>query len=878
MGLAFDTAHAEGVLLERDEELARLFEALTDAHLGHGRVILVAGEAGAGKTSLVRAFCKRVGDRTRVLAGACDPLSTPRPHGPFLDVAGSDGEVAQLVQLGAPPAEVFGALHVLLSEQPTVLVLEDLHWADEATLDVLRLLSRRIEDVSVLVVATCRDDELARTHPVQILLGDLATVAAVDRLAAAPLSRDAVRTLSLGHDVDPDALYMKTRGNPFFVTQVLAAGAAELPATVRDAVLARTAGLGREALDLLELVALVPPRAEPWLLEAVAGDGVDLIEDCLSSGLVTSDERGVSFRHELARLATVDVTPATRQRAIHRRVLAALAARQERDLDPARLAHHAEGAENADAVLAYAPEAARRAAAAGAYREAAAQYARSLRFGGALAPGERAALLEGRSRACYLADDQLEAIDVIREAIRCRQEQRAPLQEARALTELADYLSCRGFLRESEETLGRASTLVAGHPEQLEHAYVLNAQGRFRYDGDHHASIALGRRAVAIGERFGDAHVAGHARVTVGVAVAMARRDLDAGLALLEDAVQIARRDGQPEVVARALNAMGYLCAASNRLDLADKYYDAGLEHCAEHTSDLWRINILALSALSFLSQGRFDDASRQAAAILDDPRESPWPHHTALVVLALVRARRGDPGAREALAAAGAVDLQPEEFGAVVDRAAAHAEVAWMARRLAEVASATEATLQAATERGDTEAICRLSFWRRLADMENSAHEVACASGPYALALAGKWEQAADEWTRRGQPYESALALSRSGDVAALRHAHAELHRLDARPLAAIVARELRERGVRDVPRGPRATTIANDAALTTRELEVLQLVAEGLRNADIAERLVVSRRTVDHHVSAILRKLGVGSRAEAVIATTRLGLLKDR
>ena len=642
MSLKVHAPQAGGGLLERDEQFATLFEALSDARIGRGRVVFVAGEAGAGKTSLARGFCDAVDDRARILVGACDPLSTPRPLGPFLDVVEGDGELAELVRVGASPADVFGALHAWLGEQPTVLVLEDLHWGDEATLDVLRLLTRRIEDVPALVVATFRNDGLPRTHPMQILLGDLATATAVDRLSLPPLSSDAVRELALGHDVDPDELYRTTEGNPFFVTQVLATGYAGVPATVRDAVLARSASLDRAALDLLETIALVPPRAEPWLLDAVAGDSLDRIEDCLSSGLVAIDERGVSFRHELARLATVDVTPSTRRRAIHRRVLAALAGRHDQELDYARLAHHAEAAGDAAAVLLYAPEAARSAATAGAYREAAAQYERALRFGAALEPGERAELLEGRSRACYLADDQLEAIEVIREAIRCRQEQRAPLQEARALSELADYLSCRGFLCDAQETKDRASRLVEGHAEQREHAYVLQAAGRFRLDGDYDASIELGGRAVEIGERFGDEHVAGHARVTVGVATG--RRDLDAGLRLLEEAVQLARGTGQPEVVARAFNAMGYICAAKYRHEQADAYYEAGLEHCAEHTSDLWRINMLALSGLSFLAQGRFDDASRRAAAILDDPRESPWPHHTALVVLALVRARRGDP------------------------------------------------------------------------------------------------------------------------------------------------------------------------------------------------------------------------------------------
>jgi predicted ATPase len=234
-------------LLERESALEALGSWFAEARAGRGRLVLVSGEAGVGKTTLVNELAVRHRQAARVLWGACDPLTTPPPLGPLADVAPAlGGPLDQLLRDEAPREVLFGALLGRLrdSRVATVLVIEDVHWADEATLDLLRFLARRAGASPVLLVVTYRVDEVGPLHPVQLLAGDLASSALVRRLRLAPLSRQAVAVLAGPHEVDPGALYERTGGNPFFVTEVLAAGDAVIPATVVDAVLAR-GGRGR---------------------------------------------------------------------------------------------------------------------------------------------------------------------------------------------------------------------------------------------------------------------------------------------------------------------------------------------------------------------------------------------------------------------------------------------------------------------------------------------------------------------------------------------------------------------------------------------------------------------------------------------------------
>lgn len=861
-------------LLERDALLASLVAIRAEVDAGRGRLVLLAGEAGVGKTTLLRRFCE---EEARVFWGSCDPLFTPRPLGPLLDVADqTGGELGRVLEAGGGPHEiVLALLDAVRDGAPAILVIEDVHWADEATYDVLRLLARRVEGARLLVVATFRDEEVERTHPLRVVIGELATTSTVERLSVEPLSEAAVARLAKPMGVDAAELFRQTGGNPFFVTEVLAAGGSSIPRTVRDAVLARAARLDPRARALLDTVAIAPPSVELQLLEELAGGEAEELDDCLSSGMLVWRAGALEFRHELARLAIEDSLDPRRRLALHRKALSALAVPDGREPDVARLAHHAEAAGDAEAVLRYAPAAAERASALRAHREAAAQYKRALRFADRLAPDARAELLERAADACYLTDRCGDAIAAVEEALECYRGLGDRYKEGEALCLLSRLQMCPASVAEAAPAGERAVELLEQFPPgpALAMAYAnLAAISMNAEDAERTRHWAA--PAIRLAESLGDVDVRAHALNSLGTMEFLLggsnRREA------VEQSVKLALEAGLEVHVLRGYSNMAWAAARHRAHDLAERYLEAGLARCREPDFDLWRLHLLGYRACLRLEQGRWDEASETARLTLRDPRSSPLPRILGMVVLGLVRARRGDPHAAELFEEAAGLAAPSGELQRIAPVAAARAEAAWLAGNEDAVDAATRDALALAIARNASWPVGQLACWRRRAGLEESV-SVPVAE-PYALELAGGVEEAAARWAELGCPYESAVALAQAGGETELRRAHDELHRLGARPAAALVARRLRERGVRGLARGPRSTTRGNASGLTARELEVLGFLGDGLRNAAIAERLFLSPRTVGHHVSAILGKLGAASRGEAVAEARRLGVLEDR
>jgi DNA-binding CsgD family transcriptional regulator/tetratricopeptide (TPR) repeat protein len=524
-------------------------------------------------------------------------------------------------------------------------------------------------------------------------------------------------------------------------------------------------------------------------------------------------------------------------------------------------------------VLRFAPAAAEHAAAAGAHREAASLYARALRFADALDPAGRAGLLERFAGEAFLTSRDEGAVAALREAVEIHRARGDLLRLGDALRQLATQLGKEGALAEGTAALAEAVAVLEQVPPGPELARAYNAMATALGIGDDDAALRWGQRAIELAERVGCLDAVGDALHIVGT-VELRRGNLD-GLARMDRSRELAEQAGDELGVARAYVHPAAVLAARREWVLADRYIQPGLAFCRDRGLEAWRGWLTSLAAEAALARGRWDEAGSTASAILAWRGEGFSHPHTrvsALVTLARVQARRGEPGYGLLLDEAVAIAKVGPVTQAALLIAAARDEAAWLegapALRIGEKTepAADPAPTDARWWAGE------LEVWRYRAGLDGG--DPAGLPEPYRLEITGDAEGAARWWQERDCAYDAALAQAGSGDPAALRRALDMLHEMSARPAAAAVARRLRALGEQGVRRGPRPATAANPAGLTSRQAEVLGLVAAGLSNTEIAARLVLSDRTVDRHVSAILRKLGVRTRGEASEQAARLGL----
>ena len=861
-------------LLERETQLASLGKYAAEAQQGEGRLVLIAGEAGVGKSALVEEVQRSL-PRAAWYWGACDGLFIPRPLGPLLDIASTlGGELLELCRADAPREALFSALLRQVSAPGTlhVLVVEDVHGADEATIDLLRFLGRRIRDAAVLVLVTYRDEGVIVMDPLRIALGDLATQRSVRRINLPPLSADAVALLADGSGLDPAALYRLTGGNPFYVSQVVQPGICgdicEVPATARDAVLARAARLGSDSRAVLDAAALIGTRVELALLESVADCPPSVLEELLTSGLLTADGMTMQFRHEIARLAVEGAVLGRRRSAIHARILASLHALGCGG--DARMAFHAEAAGDGAAAVRHATAAARQAAALASHREAAAQFERALRFTDGADPATVAGLHDGFAYEASLLDRWQEAADAREQALALWHEVGDLLREGDTLRWLAHSLCS---LSRGGEAVAAAQAAVAlleplGPTAELAWAHASLA-AMWMVRGANTDAIELARRAQEIAGPLGLTEVLSDALNSEACAIRATSRHW-AGT--LHRALETALAGQHQAQVARAYVNLHACHVADRDWASAERYFTEGITYCDDHDIATYSIFLRSERTSALERTGRWDEAVAICRDLLRKGGPSPSIRLCPLNRLGTIRARRGEPGVWNCFDEAIDYADGAGEPQSIVSVRLARAEAFWLDGRRADARREAELADDAASgcdgwDRG------AVAVWlRRTGSARPPQGELVA---PYRRQLGGDWAGAARLWTDLGCPYEAGLALLESPNEAALREALQIFTDLGATATAQLTRHKMRRLAIPSIPAGPRAATREHPLGLTPREAEILDLICAGLTNAEIAGKLFISVRTAGHHVSAVLAKLNVPTRRAAAIQAAQLGLV---
>ena len=965
-------------LLERDREFAELCKALSAASDGVGVVLLLAGEAGVGKTCLVESFAVSSGWRTlrSTLNESVTPSYGPitallRAHLRGRDARPLDGSLAGhlgalMPELGAVVGACDAATFIealsqafvsLAKDQPTLLVLDDLQWADHATLEFLPELSRAVAGLPLLVVGVYRNDALTRTHPLRRLRTELRRVGVLCEVTVLPLTLQATAALAsrlLGELPAPELaalLFERSEGIPCFVEELACAlidsgslcqSAAGLelisgsdlpiPETLRDTVLLRLQRLSEPARDKLDIAAVGGVEVDPGHLVTIAGDEQG-IDELLEHRVLDEREPGrVRFRHTLARDVIYGSIPWARRRTLHRAMADALVAT---DAAAEQVAAHW------------------------------------------LACGEqrlaRGALLAAAERWCGLHAYR-DAMVVARRALELwpNSGQRTGEDGGLRLTTLEQYANCAqlcGCLDDAQLAWQKASEGWQGLGCHLAAAAAERRRaGVLELQGAAHSAVAARQRAADLFRRAGrpeDAasellaaatHLRSAAHFSAALAVlapaladarTAARRDLEARILGLEGNV-LARMGDCADGVARVKAALDLALehahtSAAGELHqrLADSLehggdyrsataaYRVGFDFCRSHAVDAIAQACMACLSAVLRQTGEWRLAVNLCREMLDDDATIAPARAVAGGVLGSIYAMRGE-GRRAA-----PLLLEAAAISRHIELVAVELVCAWGQAIAAELATGPRTGTGAGFDNPDSMVLehCHdlLSRWRQTEDRHHAvpalrwaasrfvagndsagarasadalttiaaatgqrealaalAHalgEIACLEGDQVHAL-DQFKQALDLLSDVDVPYDVAETALRAGQTAVkagdhiaaadyLCQAQRGARQLGARPLGAAATRALAE--LQSVAPGRTETSLPPHGQLTRRQHQVLQLVARGLTDREIAGQLFLSPRTVEMHVANTLQRLDCRSRTEAVHVAGSCGLLGD-
>ena len=854
-------------LLDRAEELRRLSAALARARRGEGSCVLVCGEAGVGKTALIDTFLADADD-IRTFRGVCDDLLAPRPFGPLRDLVIGSADIADDVLEPMDRERLLAALLDAMDSRirPAVVFIDDAQWLDDASLDVIRFLSRRMAELPALLLIAFREEHTDDRAPIGRAIAS--TGPDPVRIQLGPLTSEAIADLVAGTTLDSDEVYELTGGNPFLATQMMMGALESKHPSGHDLLTHRTYGLSGEAVTAAEIMAVIPQGANAALLRSLFGDNLAPIDELERSGMVTPVGDRLRFRHEMLRRSVEANMSFARRIESNRAVLDQLEAL---GAEPTTLVHHAVEAGEPARAAAFAraciPDAVRD----GSHREAWRLCRTALSHRADLDAAQIRELHGTAALSAMRANLHHEAMYHAQQAVDVCRKLVDGMCMANALLDLAIVANANGENHRMMRALREGVILLENHPrtEVLARCYAMLAGGSVVL-GDCVEAKAWANLAIDIAEPEEWWESVIHAYAARGLAQAFLGDP--GGFEDLHRAIELGTRHGPAYRHAVNLYNLSVCYIRFGRPIEADEYIGRCIAEATRHGYENHVYRSRVQQALVLLLRGSVAEAELLLESLVSDDADPGAIISTTYAVYGRLLTRRGDARAATMIADAWDTANTSREPQKIALAAISRMEHLWLEQQEEELREFAWDMLEFAED--ITHVWLRAEALRHLARLgEDVKPFEACPPG-YAHGIVGEWQEAAAAWQEVGQPYEQALELVSSPDRSAAFEGLRMLDGLGAARTADVVRLRLREQGLQGVPRGPRSSR-AENGGLTNRQLDVVRLIAEGLTNLEIADALYVSRRTVDNHVSAILTRLGVASRSDAVTAAAALGLL---
>lgn len=848
-------------LLERDHFISELSELVEKVKYENGYVVSISGEAGIGKTTLVEFFTKQFEDKAKIYWGSCDDLFTPRPLAPLYDIAQQlNSKIIDQLDSGTARPSIFSnLLKEIQNSSPNIIVIEDVHWADESTLDLITFLGRRINKSSTLLIITYRDDELRSDHLLRIALGNLPSNN-LKRIKLTLLSEEAVNKLAEHSGKIKPELYRLTGGNPLLVSEVLANNENVTSNSIKEMVTSKINKLPVESRNVIELLSVVPGKIEKWLIQKLV-ENFSIIDEGIESGLIKNDDDQISFRHDLIRLAIEETLTESKRIKFNSLVLNALLDQTNKEHLLARIIHHSAKSNNHDVIIKFTPIAAKQASNLGAHKLASKIYGTALQYKELISAEQQLNFLEGYSYECFLTGQVDEAIKSSEEALELFKKYPNPEREGEIYRRLSRILWYDCQDQKGEEALDKAITIFEKIPasRNLAMAYSNKSQ-TYAIREEQELIVKWGNKALELARKLNDKEVEAHALNNIGCGKMLL--DKESGEEDLLRSLEISIKNEFYEQAIRAYVNLGALHLQRKKLSAADKYFEGGLEFSSEKDIYVYTLCMAGHYSKSKFHSGNWNEAVDLANSVLTKENLPPGNSVMPRTVIGLIRARRSDPGALSYIEKSFGLSFQMGELEKIVFVTSAKAEYYWLNNKLSMFADQLKSIYLQVLVSKNPWSIGELAYWLWKAGNLNEMPKT--ISKPYFLQIDGEWEEAAKLWEKLHCPYEQALALS-EGDEYAMKQSLEIFEKLGATAAVQLIKQKMKESGIKSIPKGPRQSTKENFAGLTNRQLEVLKLVANGKSNSEIADNLYISAKTVDHHISAIFSKLNIHSRIEA-------------